>query len=86
MYEAFDQFLAVSTWHTHHPLDQLRFFVALETVVRNEKFSPYEMGGYMRAKIGTAHGSPLSDSIDRLSTGAWAVREFMQANLLSSGY
>ncbi len=46
MYQVFDNFLKVDTWHTAHPADEKRFFVALSGVVGDDAFNPDEMQGY----------------------------------------
>jgi hypothetical protein len=50
LYEAFDNFLNTGTWHTIHPNDEERFFVALEKVIKDSKFNPDQLGEYMRQK------------------------------------
>jgi hypothetical protein len=40
MYDVFDSFLAIDTWHTLQPADQERFFCALRKVINNRNFSP----------------------------------------------
>ena len=48
MYQVFDPFLAVSTWHTRHPSDETRFFRALVGVHQEPAFNADQMGDYMR--------------------------------------
>jgi hypothetical protein len=82
MYQAFDSFLQIDTWHTRHPTDEERFFVALSKVVRNSKFNPDEMGEYMRQKTGSgaARGShPFELAIDHYVAAAWAVQDYISA-------
>jgi hypothetical protein len=79
MYEAFDSFLAVGTWHTNHDADGRRFYEALSRVVRDPKFSPDRMGEYVRQKTGTKKDHPFEDDISRLVSNAWAVRDYLQA-------
>lgn len=50
MYEAFDAFLRVPTWHTRHASDEEQFFLALETVVNNRRFNADALGGYIDQK------------------------------------
>lgn len=50
MYEAFDDFLRVTTWYTGHPSDKARFYCALRNVVQHADFSPYRMADYFREK------------------------------------
>ncbi|WP_428428244.1 hypothetical protein [Pararhizobium sp.] len=75
MYTAFDPFLNVDTWHTSHPTDDRRFYIALATVVKNPGFSPDEMGEYMR----NSKGITFDTRIENLVHSAWAVREYLQA-------
>jgi hypothetical protein len=81
MYQAFDPFLAASTWHTSRDADRKRFYLALNAVVREADFDPEQMGDYMRAKIGVENG--LRDhrdiAIGQRITDAWAVRDFFTA-------
>jgi hypothetical protein len=75
MYEIFDRFLRIDTWHTHHPSDRERFFQALARIVNNPKFSPDELGRYMRGKVNSAFEPYIRDYI----SAAWAVREYLEA-------
>ena len=54
MYAVFDSFLAADTWHTTHPLDGRRFFLALDKVVRNENFNADKMAAYIYDKTGVS--------------------------------
>ena len=80
MYEAFDTFLAPSTWHTGHPADQNRFLTVLATVVWNTGFNPDEMASHMRERTNTEAGSgDYKDStISRCTSDAWAVYDFLK--------
>ena len=51
MYEAFDSFINVSTWHTRHPNDEQRFHKALSKVVWSDDFSPEQIASYLRKKL-----------------------------------
>jgi hypothetical protein len=81
MYKAFDKFLAVSTWHTQHPLDEKRFFVALSSVVKDSKFNPDAMGKYMQEKTRppNVEGHPFDDAIAHYVAAAWAVKDYLAA-------
>jgi len=81
MYEAFDKFLAVETWYTAHPLDEKRFFKALQPVVRSAEFSPEAMGDYMRQKTQPPNNqeNPYDDAIGHYVSAAWAVKEYLEA-------
>lgn len=80
MYEAFDKYLATDTWHTSHPMDDKRFYLALHTVVTNPDFNPDTMGEYFHQK------KPQKDPLgafeqaiaDRVHD-AWAVRDYLEA-------
>lgn len=85
MYEAFDNFLAMDTWHTRHPLDEKRFFIALNKVVTEPKFNADELGRYMREKKNVARDdekNTFNADIDHYVAAAWAVREYLKANNL----
>jgi hypothetical protein len=85
MYEAFDNFLEIDTWHTHHPSDEARFFVVLETVVKNPKFNPDELGAYIRQKKHISRddeANPFSPAVDEYVAQAWAVKDYLRANRL----
>ncbi len=81
MYEIFDKFLAVPTWHTNHDTDVARFYRALDQVVKVDAFNPDEMADYMREKVGVSPDdeSDLADAIWRFNTAAWAVRDYLRA-------
>ena len=81
IYSAFDQFLLVDTWHTTHPLDSRRFYLALDKVVRDGNFNADVMGAYMYAKTGVSRETEggLGYSIERYKTAAWAVRGYLEA-------
>ena len=82
MYDAFDSYLDVETWHTPHALDGRRFFRALDRVVGSPDFNPDEMGRYMREKKGVSNndtGHPFYPVIEGRVSDAWAVREYLQA-------
>ena len=81
MYEAFDPFLAAPTWHTSRDGDRKRFYLALDTVVREADFDPERMGDHMRQKIGVENGlrDHRDNAIGLRITDAWAVRDFFAA-------
>lgn len=81
MYEAFDSFLNVDTWYTDSGYDEERFYKSLQSVVRNDDFSPDAMRDYMREKKGVTtddDSNHLEGVIDRLTTKAWAVRDYLK--------
>jgi hypothetical protein len=83
MYEVFDPYLKTDTWHTSHPLDDQRFFRALNEVVKNPNFNPDEMGRYMREQKKVSRDdntNPFNSVIDDRVSNAWAVKEFLEAN------
>jgi hypothetical protein len=85
MYEAFDSYLNVDTWHTNHDLDERRFFQSLSQVVRDDDFSPDEMGSYMlSAKVVNRDNEDdayFVHTIDRRVLQAWAIRDFLKLGL-----
>ena len=50
MYEELDSFTRVSTWATTHWLDDVRFYEALNGIVRNKEFNAYQLEEYLRTK------------------------------------
>jgi hypothetical protein len=80
MYSVFDAFLNVETWHTHHALDEQRFFKALHQVVRDEHFSPEAMGDYMAQHLGVSRNEDhLGAEINAYVRKAWAVKDYLNA-------
>jgi hypothetical protein len=82
MYEAFDDFLHVSTWHTRHPSDEERFFRALAAVVRNPQFNADALGKYIDQKreggeIGLID-EVYDDARDHYVDAAWAVSDYLR--------
>jgi len=77
MYEAFDQFLQVSTWHTRHPIDEQRFLDALKQVVRNHDFNPDEMGAYMRKQARGLRKEAVDEAVEHYVCEAWAVKRYL---------
>jgi hypothetical protein len=79
MYEAFDSFLSIETWHTTHPLDEKRFFRALAQIVEDPDFSADELGNYLREHVDVPPGTDdyRNEAIDRYVAAAWAVREYL---------
>lgn len=81
MYEVLDSFLNVETWHTFHPTDERRFYLALKKIVREESFNADDMGAYVRATKGVSDGDdthPFAQTIDDLTQRAWAVRDYLR--------
>ncbi len=80
MYEVFDSFLKVETWHTTHPLDDKRFNLSLNQVVRNSGFDPDEMAEYFRSQLGIGsddENHPFNEAIRRRQHQADAVHSFL---------
>jgi hypothetical protein len=81
MYEAFDSFLNVATWHTKHEYDDKRFNLALNKVVREAGFDPDEMAGYFRSHLGIGAENdphPFHDAIQHRQQQAVAVQSFLR--------
>lgn len=55
MYEAFRDFCKRPTWDTFHPSDMRVFKQALNNSIRQDGFSPEEIGAYIRAN----HADPI---------------------------
>jgi hypothetical protein len=85
MYEAFDKFLQADTWHTRHPSDEERFFVALEKVVKKPGFNPDDLGEYIRQKKALSRDdeeNSFNIATDHYVAAAWAVKDYLRANRL----
>jgi hypothetical protein len=81
MYEVFDFFMGIDTWHTRHDYDLQRFYEALDKVVWSDAFNADSMADYMRSKINVPnddHVSHFAQQIERCRDDAWAVREFLK--------
>jgi hypothetical protein len=86
MYDVFDSFIDIETWHTRHPSDLSRFYKALNQAVWSDNFNPDEMADYLRhrRKIPTEdHESKFAKTIDRYRDDAWAVKDFLKQNKIS---
>ena len=85
LYDAFDSFLKVDSWHTRHPYDEQRFFLALATVVNDPHFNADKLGEYMREKKSVSRDdaeNSFNFAIDHYVSAAWAVRDYLKANKL----
>lgn len=85
MYEVFDGFIDVPTWHTRHAFDEQRFHEALNKVVWSDEFNADQMAEYFRTKLKIAledHESHFAKAIDRYRDDAWAVKDFLKHNNL----
>ena len=81
IYNALDSFLAVETWHTGHPSDEKRFYLALNEIVGHPDFSSESMGTFLRERVKIASADRdqyFENAIQALVTKAWAVRDFLQ--------
>lgn len=80
MYDAFNQFLNVDTWHTHHPSDDYRFYSALSTVINEPSFSPDDMAGYMYSYHGldSADNSAFSHRVESLRGAARHIQDYLK--------
>jgi hypothetical protein len=80
MYEVFNSFIDNDTWDSCHPLDEQRFYQALDQVVRKGQFSPEEMGNYLADRRGVARDDEhFGPAIRHYVAGAWAVRQYLSA-------
>jgi hypothetical protein len=77
MYQNFDSFLNVETWHTCHTNDEERFFKALHKVVNLEDFSPEKLRNYIEEKV---NNDSFNQSIDHYVAAAWAVKTYIDIN------
>lgn len=86
MYEVFDPFLCVKTWHTRHANDEQRYFECLAKVVEDLQFNPESFGDYIdaRRRDGEEAQANLSkeafdNARDKYVADAWAVKRFLLA-------
>jgi len=80
MYEAFDLFLSVPTWHTNHQLDEERFFRSLRSVVHQPHFDPEGLKAYiMTVKNGELTDGVLTDAADRYAAMAEVVLKYVNS-------
>jgi hypothetical protein len=85
MYNVFDSYLGVETWHTGHDYDSQRFHISLNRVVRDAAFNADSMGEYMRAQKCVSRDNPdhaaFNSAIDKRVADAWAVSDFISFNV-----
>jgi hypothetical protein len=85
LYETFDNFLNVDTWHTRHPFDEQRFFIELHKVIKDPQFNPDNLAEYIREKKNVSRDDRenlLNVAIDDYVAAAWAVKDYLKANRL----
>jgi hypothetical protein len=80
IYAVFDSFLATDTWHTGHPYDDQRFFLALHQVVKDSDFNPESMAEYMRSKKPNDPSNIFHGRIEELQHWAWGIKDYLAAN------
>ena len=81
MYEAFDSFIDMDTWHTRHSSDLQRFYKALDKVVHIDGFDPDKMAEYFRLKLNLStddYDSDFGRGVDLYTADAWAVKDFIK--------
>ena len=82
MYESMREFLNVDTWHTGHPLDMNRFYVALSKIIDNPDFNSEKLRIFMLAEKGlldeTGENSYIEE-INRLVSNAQAIHSYKKA-------
>ena len=76
-----DGFLNVDTWHTFHPLDEQRFYIALSKIISDPKFNVAKMADEIRAR---GHKDGLMDdvierNVEHYENAAIAVDGYLQA-------
>jgi hypothetical protein len=81
MYDVFDGFLARETWRSAHAYDEEAYFVALETMIDDQAFSPEAMGDYFhrKASVPRQPGQPRDTAIQHYVHAAWAVQSYLKA-------
>ena len=76
-----DGFLNVGTWHTFHPNDQERFYIALNRIVRDPKFDVAKMAEEIRAR-GYKDGlreDYIEQNVDKYIEAASVVDAYLRA-------
>lgn len=76
MYQPLEKFIRVETWHTSHPLDEQRFYRALNEIVRLPGFHPSDMADYFRQYLGPK-AAAYEKAIDKYEGKAQAVHSFL---------
>ncbi len=84
MYEIFSTYLAASTWHSGHQLDDARFYEALASIVQEPLFNADDMGDYFRQAKSVDPTDPrhaiYNQAIEDRVSQAHAVHDFLEAN------
>jgi hypothetical protein len=83
MYEAFDAFIGVDTWHTGHAFDEERFYMCLYNVIWEPGFDPDGMALYLRDFKNISNDdyeSAFAKDVERLRSQAWVVYDFIKHN------
>lgn len=76
MYDVFDNFLKIDTWHTTHPLDTERFDKCLKKIVQHQGFDSSRMGDYFYDKIDEGN-SNHTEAIKRYVVRADVIHDYM---------
>ncbi len=74
MYDVFDSFISIDTWHTDHPNDEQRFYLALNKVVRNPGFNADDLCAWLKSKVAPS----MHEYVVPWHSRAWAVRDFLK--------
>lgn len=84
MYTPIKDFLNVDTWHTGHPLDQQRFYVALSKIIDNPSFNSQKLRTFMLAEknlLDEAYDDFFVKKIDELTGEAETIYSYKKATI-----
>jgi hypothetical protein len=80
VYEAFDNFLSIPTWHTKQSPDEDRFFCALRFVVHQPHFDPEALKLYIiKVKNWDLTDGVLNDAADHYAHLAEIVLKYVNS-------
>lgn len=82
MYNPIKDFLNVTTWHTGHPLDKQRFYVALSNIIDNPDFTIEKLRVFMLTEknlLDEGSDNSLVKVIDTLIREADVIYEYKKA-------
>ena len=76
MYAPVKDFLDIDTWHTGHPLDMERFYIALSKVINDSNFHPGKLKDYMLKEmnlIDENEDNSFVKTINKLTNEAYVI-------------
>ena len=82
MYTPIKSFLNVDTWHTSHPLDKNRFYIALSQIIDSSDFSSQKLRTFMLAEknlLDEDYENSFVKEIDNLTREAETIHSYKKA-------